>query len=162
MTDGSMSRDLRQALARFVTGVAVVTAAGPDGSPLGLTVNSFGSVSLEPPLVLWSLSCRSSQREQFVAASHFAINVLGAAQQDVSARFAGPRDDRFDGIDWQVGLGGAPLLDGCIASFECAAAGSLPAGDHVILFGRVERFRHGPGAPLVFFASRYGLSREAA
>lgn len=162
MSDRTDARHLRHALARFVTGVAVVTAAGPQGAPLGLTINSFSSVSLEPPLVLWSLSCRSSQRAGFLAASHFAINVLGVAQQDISARFAGPLESRFGGLDWQPGLGGAPLLAGCIASFECAAAGHMPAGDHVLMFGQVERFQHRPGLPLVFFASRYGLPREAA
>lgn len=162
MVDGISARDLRHALARFVTGVAVVTAAGPQGAPLGLTNNSFSSVSLEPPLVLWSLSCRSSQRTGFLAAGHFAINVLGAAQQELSARFAGAAGSRFGGVDWQAGLGGAPLLAGCIATFECSAAGHLPAGDHLLLFGQVDRFQHCPGTPLVFFASRYGLPREAA
>ena len=162
MIDDTMARDLRQALARYVTGVAVVTATDPRGAPLGLTVNSFSSASLEPPLVLWGLSSRSSRQAGFLAARHFAINVLGAAQQELSARFAGPAEDRFGGIEWRAGLGGAPLLAGCIATFECAAAGQMPAGDHIILFGRVERFQHRPGTPLVFFASRYGLPREAA
>lgn len=162
MVEEIPSRDLRQALARFVTGVAIVTAADPDGAPLGLTINSFSSVSLDPPLVLWSLSHRSSSRAAFLAARHFAVNVLGAGQQDLSASFARPLADRFLGVDWRPGFGGAPVLAGCIATFECAAAGHIPAGDHLILLGRVERYQHRPGAPLVFFASRYGLPREAA
>lgn len=162
MVDQSAARDLRQALARFVTGVAIVTAADPDGTPFGLTINSFSSVSLDPPLVLWSLSCRSSRREAFLAAGHFAVNVLGAGQQELSARFAHPLEDRFGGVEWSSGLGGAPVLAGCIAAFECAAAGHIPAGDHLILLGRVERFEHRPGTPLVFFARSYGLPREAA
>lgn len=162
MPDASPTTDLRRALARFATGVTVVTTAEPDGSPVGLTVNSFSSVSLEPPLVLWSLSSRSRRLSTFLAASHFAINVLSETQQEISARFAGPAEDRFAGIACQVGLGGAPLLAGCLATFECAHAGRIPAGDHVILLGRIERYRHRPGAPLVFFDSRYGLPRRAA
>lgn len=154
--------DLRRALARFVTGVTIVTAAGPAGAPIGVTVNSFSSVSLEPPLVLWSLSGRSARRPGFLAASHFAINVLGAAQQDLSTRFAGPPETRFCGVGWRPGLGGAPLLEGCLATFECAHAGQIPAGDHLLLLGRVERFQHRTGTPLVFFASGYGLPRDAA
>lgn len=123
MFDAGLTRHLRSALARFVTGVTVVTAAGPEGAPLGLTVNSFSSVSLDPPLVLWSLSRRSSRQAGFLAASQFAINVLGETQQKISARFAGPQETRFSGIGWRAGLGGAPLLDGCIATFECAHAG---------------------------------------
>lgn len=162
MSDPIQAADLRRALARFVTGVTVVTAAGPAGAPIGVTVNSFSSVSLAPPLVLWSLSERSSRRSHFLAASHFTINVLGEAQQDVSARFAGPPETRFRGVDWQPGLGGAPVLEGCLATFECAHAGQIPAGDHLLLLGRVERFQHRAGMPLIFFASRYGLPREAA
>jgi len=100
----------RQAIGRFATGVAVVTARARDGMPIGMTINSFSSVSLEPPLVLWSLSRCSSRFDDFVAASHFAINVLGADQEAVSSRFAGPRAHRFEGIDWLSGEGGVPLL----------------------------------------------------
>lgn len=162
MADPKQTADLRRALARFVTGVTIVTAAGPAGAPIGVTVNAFSSVSLDPPLVLWSLSGRSSRRPDFLAASHFAINVLGEAQQDLSTRFAGPPETRFCGVDWQLGLGGAPLLEGSLATFECAHAGQVPAGDHLLLLGRVERFQHRTGRPLVFFASGYGLPREAA
>ncbi|MGQ7793562.1 flavin reductase family protein [Faunimonas sp. B44] len=154
--------DLRQALGRFATGVAVVTTLTRDGTPIGMTINSFSSVSLEPPLVLWSLSRRSSRFADFVAADRFAINVLGAGQEAVSSRFAGPSARRFEGLEWAPGKGGVPLIAGSIAAFECSHAEHVPAGDHLILLGRVERFEHRPGEPLVFFASRYGLPRQAA
>ena len=155
-------RELRQALARFATGVAVATTLSADGRPIGLTINSFSSVSLDPPLVLWSLSRGSPSLPAFVRARHFAVNLLGEEQQDLSERFSRPQADRFAGLDWSAGVGGAPVLPGCLASFECRSSSQIPSGDHVILLGHVERFRFRPGAPLIFFASRYGLPARVA
>jgi flavin reductase (DIM6/NTAB) family NADH-FMN oxidoreductase RutF len=150
-------RELRNALGRFATGVAVVTMRATDGRPVGLTVNSMAAVSLAPPLVAWSLAARSHSLPAFLAAACFAINVLAEGQEAVSRRFAGAAPDRFAGLSWTPGLCGVPLLEGCLARFECRTARRIEAGDHWLLLGALERFAYGTGAPLVFFASRYGL-----
>lgn len=149
-------RALRNALGCYATGVAVVTALADGDTPVGLTVNSFTSVSLDPPLVLWSLSRRSPSRTAFEQASHFAVNVLTAEQQALSNRFATPRPDKFAGVEWQRGHGGAPLLADCLAWFQCRRHLCHDGGDHIILLGRVEAFDHEPERdPLVFLTGRY-------
>jgi flavin reductase (DIM6/NTAB) family NADH-FMN oxidoreductase RutF len=148
-------RRLRDALGEFATGVAVVTARGIDGLPVGVTINSFASVSLEPPLVLWSLGLASPSRASFESCSHYAVNILAAEQVELSQRFSQPQEDRFAGIDLKVGAGGAPLLPGCSAWFECRNEARYPGGDHVILVGYVENFRREPKAPLIFHGGRY-------
>ncbi|MGC4118612.1 MAG: flavin reductase family protein [Myxococcales bacterium] len=149
-------RAFRSALSGFATGVTVVTALGHDGLPVGLTVSSFNSVSLEPPLVLWSLSANSPNLAVLAAATHFAVNVLAADQEDVSHRFASRLEDKFDGVVWQSGLGGAPVLAGTCASFECANVARYPGGDHLIFIGQVERFAQDDRrAPLIFQGGRY-------
>jgi flavin reductase (DIM6/NTAB) family NADH-FMN oxidoreductase RutF len=150
-------RELRNALGRFATGVAVVTTCAADGRPVGLTVNSFTAVSLEPPLVAWSLAARSASLPAFLVARRFAINVLTEDQEGISRRFAGPPADRFAGVAWTPGLGEVPLLEGGLARFECRTVRRIEAGDHWLLLGALERFAYGTGVPLVFFASRYGL-----
>ncbi len=150
------SRSFRNALGSYATGVTVVTALGPDGRPLGLTVNSFSSVSLEPALILWSLAAQSPSREAFVQASHFAVNVLALDQEALSNRFASRADDKFADMDWVPGLGGAPLLPGCCATFQCANEARHQGGDHLIFIGRVEAFEHYPERPpLVFQGGAY-------
>jgi len=150
------SRALRNALGRFATGVTVVTAVDPDGHPIGLTVNSFSAVSLNPPLVLWCLDNTSHNLAAFRRAGHHAINVLAAGQLDLSNRFATWPVDRFGGLHWHPGAGGAPLLPGCCARFEVANEATHPAGDHTIFVGRVERFSEASGmAPLLFHAGQY-------
>jgi flavin reductase (DIM6/NTAB) family NADH-FMN oxidoreductase RutF len=150
-------RALRTALGRFATGVVVVTTRAADGRPVGLTVNSFVPLSLEPPLLAWSLMARSGSLPAFLAAPCFAINVLAEDQEAVSRRFAGPAAERFATVVWAPGLGGVPLLDGCLARFECRTTRRIETGDHWLLLGMPERFTHGSGTPLVFFAGRYGL-----
>lgn len=150
-------RDLRHALGRFATGVTVVTTADLQGRPVGLTVNSFAAVSLDPPLVAWSLGARSRSLPAFLAAGCFAIHVLDAAQEPLSQRFAAPAEDRFAGIDRESGTAAAPLLPGCLARFECSTHKAIAAGDHVLFLGAVERFHYRDGTPLVFYAGRYGL-----
>src|SRR5580765_344166 len=115
-------RDFRNALGTFATGVTIVTAMASDGKPYGVTCNSFASVSLNPPLVLWSLGTFSQGLPIFQNTSHFAINVLGASQQALASRFAQPRDDRFSDENWTPGLGNAPLIAGSVANFQCRAA----------------------------------------
>lgn len=142
---------LRRALGRFATGVTVVTTLTPAGIPVGVTINSFASVSLEPPLVLWSLGNPSHHFELFRASGHYCINVLSARQTDISNRFASPVEDRFAGLVWHPGLGGAPVLPGCCATFEVRNEVQHPGGDHHIFVGLVERFSADPCVePLIF------------
>lgn len=150
------SRALRNSLGRFATGIAVVTALDPDGHPVGLTVNSFAAVSLDPPLVLWSLAQSSNNLEAFRRASHHCINILAADQIDISNRFATWPVDRFAGLAWRPGLGGAPRLDGCCASFQVRNGIQYPGGDHLIFVSEVECFDQTPDLPpLVFHGGRY-------
>jgi flavin reductase (DIM6/NTAB) family NADH-FMN oxidoreductase RutF len=149
------SRSLRDALGEFATGVAVVTARAADGLPVGVTINSFASVSLEPPLVLWSLGLQSPSLAVFESCSHYAVNILAADQADLSQRFAQSQSDKFSGIETKVGVGGTPLLPGCCAWFECRNEMRYPGGDHIILVGFVENFCRDSKAPLVFHGGRY-------
>ena len=149
-------RDFRTALGSFATGVTVITAAAADGKPVGLTCNSFASVSLNPPLVLWSLVIYSPNLTVFQDASHFAVNVLGASQRALSTQFATPSDNKFAGVDWMPGLGDAPVLAGCVANFQCRAAGRYYGGDHVIFLGAVEAYAYNRDEPLLFAQGGYG------
>ena len=149
------SKDLRAALGRFATGVTIVTCVDAAGQPVGLTANSFNALSLEPPLVLWSLRGASPNLVAFVAASHFTVNVLAESQIDLSRRFASPVHDRFAGADWQPGLGGAPVLSGCAAVFQCASDKHLPMGDHMLFIGGVLAVADAALPPLVFQAGHY-------
>lgn len=148
-------RYFRDALGRFATGITVITACAPNGSLMGLTANSFNAVSLEPPLVLWSLASRAASLQVFQQISHYAINVLADDQTELSQRFAGAREHRFAGLNFREGAGGAPLLDGCLAWFECYNRSRYPEGDHVIFVGEVERCGFRDGEPLVFHAGKY-------
>jgi len=147
--------DLRAALGQFATGVAVVTTRGLNGRSIGLTINSFSSVSLEPPLVLWSLSRRSSSLADFSAARTVAIHVLSIDQETVARRFAASCADRFAGLARSIGPNGVPLLEGSVARFICTPNQRHEAGDHVIFVVRVDDFEHLGGAPLIFHASRF-------
>jgi flavin reductase (DIM6/NTAB) family NADH-FMN oxidoreductase RutF len=154
-------RDFRNALGTYATGVAVITAAGTDGKPYGLTCNSFASVSLNPPLVLWSLGMFSQGLSIFQNASHFAVNVLGASQQALAAKFATSSDDKFAGLEWTAGLGNAPLLAASVANFQCRAVDRYYGGDHVIFLGAVEAYAYNRQEPLLFARGRYGRFIEA-
>ncbi|HUC60988.1 MAG TPA: flavin reductase [Alphaproteobacteria bacterium] len=145
----------RTALGRFPTGVTVVTALSPKGAPVGLTANSFNSVSLDPPLVLWSLAKAAQLRTIFEAAPYYAINVLAADQIGVSRQFASRAHDRFEGIAWRPGLGGAPLIAGSAAQFECRNLRRYEGGDHLIFVGEVERFADLERPALAYHASDY-------
>src|ERR1700680_19680 len=144
-------RDFRNALGTFATGVTIVTAMAADGKPYGVTCNSFASVSLNPPLVLWSLGMFSQGLPIFQNASHFAVNVLGASQQALAARFAKASADKFVGVAWTPGLGGAPLLADSVAHFQCRAANRYFGGQHVIFLGAVESYAYNR-QEAVFFA----------
>ncbi|MDT8991868.1 flavin reductase family protein [Curvibacter sp. APW13] len=150
------SQSFRAALGMFATGVTIVTARRVDGGLVGLTANSFNSVSLSPALVLWSLARSAGSFEAFRNGEHYAINILGADQQDLARRFSEKIPDRFDGVPWQPGLGGAPLIGGAIAHFECSNRSQYAEGDHMIFVGEVERCDHLPGAsPLLFHGGKF-------
>lgn len=148
------SRTLRDALGSFVTGVTVITTRDADGAPHGLTVNSFSSVSLDPPLVLWSQASAAPSHAAFRAASHFAVNILAEDQLEVSTRFA-RRGDKFGASGWREGLAGLPLLEGCVAWLECRLLETHAGGDHRVFIGHVERLERTERRPLVFGGGRY-------
>ena len=153
MTDDD-KLDLRRSLGRFATGVTVVTCLGDKG-PCGITANSFSSVSLEPPLVLWNIAKVSNSLRAYLAAERFAINVLGADQRDISHHFAQSDHTVFNGIEYSVSEHGVPVLPGTIACFECRTFETHDCGDHFIIVGEIERFESNDGEPLLFFGSDY-------
>nr|WP_145549621.1 flavin reductase family protein [Variovorax boronicumulans] len=148
--------EFRQGLSMFATGVTIVTARRADGQLIGLTANSFNSVSLKPPLVLWSLAQAASSMAALSAGSHYAINILASDQKALAERFAQRGADRWSGVAWREGVAGAPLLDGAAAVFECFNRSRYEEGDHVIFVGEVEHCAHRPGAsPLLFHGGRF-------
>ena len=149
-------QDFRTALGQFATGVTIVTARRSDGSLTGLTASSFNSVSLSPPLVLWSLARSAGSMPTFRAGSHYAINILAADQAALAERFAAQGVDRWAGVAYRLGLSGAPLLEGAIATFECFNRSRYDEGDHVIFVGEVEgcAWRHG-ASPLLYHGGRF-------
>ena len=149
-------RDFRSALGTYATGVTIITAAAPDGKPYGLTCNSFASVSLNPPLVLWSLVVYSSSLTIFQNASHFTVNVLGVSQQALASKFAKSSDDKFTGVDWTPGLGNAPVLAESVANFQCRSVNRYYGGDHVIFLGAVEAYSYNAKEPLLFARGAFG------
>jgi flavin reductase (DIM6/NTAB) family NADH-FMN oxidoreductase RutF len=154
--DLSVSADeFRRACGRFATGVTVATVLDGEGMPHGLTVSSFTSVSLDPPLVLICLGYAVTMIEAFRAAPHFGINVLSAEQRELSDRFARKGCDRFDALPWEPGATGVPLLPGAIAQIECATHQRIPSGDHEIFVGRMVRAQVVDGDPLLYYASGY-------
>jgi flavin reductase (DIM6/NTAB) family NADH-FMN oxidoreductase RutF len=151
-------RDYRRALGQFATGVTVVTACASDGRRVGVTVNSFSSVSLAPPLILWSLSRQAPSFADFTNATHFAVNVLESGQHHLSRQFSTPLPDKFAGVEFGEGTGGIPLLHGAIAQFVCRRVRQYDGGDHVILVGEVEQYNYNEGEPLVFHSGRYRIA----
>jgi len=153
--DAPVLPTLRSALGRFATGVTIVTCVDADGHKVGLTVNSFGALSLDPPLVLWSLRNVSPSLEAFMASRCFAINVLGEGQLELSRRFASPVADKFGQGVWHVGHGEVPVLNEAAAVFECETVTRQVAGDHTLFIGQVLRFADGGLRPLLFHGGRY-------
>jgi flavin reductase (DIM6/NTAB) family NADH-FMN oxidoreductase RutF len=151
---------LRAALGRFATGVAIITCVDPAGQRIGLTANSFSALSLDPPLVLWSLRRSSPSLPVFSTAAHFAVNVLAESQVDLSRRFASQVADKFAHGHWAPGIGGAPVLGGCVAVFECATERELDGGDHALFIGRVVRISDVGVAPLLFQGGHYRMVGE--
>lgn len=157
-------RALRDAFGSFATGVTIVTTAGPDNVDIGLTANSFSSVSLDPPMVLWSLARTSLNMDAFRNCGHFAVHILSADQEALSGRFASKGVDRFEGLTPERGPDGIPLLPDCMARFTCKLAYQYEGGDHVIFVGEIVDFSHSARKPLVFHGGRYGmlLPKQAA
>lgn len=155
----SDARAFRRCLGQFATGVSVVTAR--NGERLaGMAVNSFASVSLTPPLVLWSIRRESGSARDFLQAGHYAVSVLTDAQVGLSQMFGSAQADRFERAGWQAGIHGAPLLDGALAHLECRLEQVIEGGDHLILLGSVERYARYEGAPLLFTQGAYGVAQE--
>lgn len=140
----------------FATGVTIVTARSAEGELIGLTANSFNSVSLNPPLVLWSLAQSAASMATLSTGSHYAINILAADQKELAQRFSAKREGRWTDVAWTEGIGGAPLLTGAAATFECFNRSRYEEGDHVIFVGEVERCSHRDGAsPLLFHGGKF-------
>ncbi|MCU0760763.1 MAG: flavin reductase family protein [Steroidobacteraceae bacterium] len=154
-SDLSDSRDLRNALGTFATGVTVMTASGPDGRPIGMTVNSFSALSLRPPLVLWGLSRQNPGAAAFEEAPRFVVNVLSLQQLSLSRQFSRSGTDKFAGVALRDGANGVPQLAGCLAWFECDRVACHEGGDHLIVVGQVTRYEYASGAPLIFARGRY-------
>ena len=149
------SREFRRACGRFATGVTIASVLDAKGTPHGLTVSSFTSVSLDPPLILICLGHGVSAIHHFRAATHFGINVLAEDQRVLSERFARKGHDRFDGVAWQPGVTGVPLLPGVLAAIECAVHRTVSMGDHDILVGEMVHAQVNDGEPLLYFAGGY-------
>lgn len=151
-----LQEDFRQACARYATGITVATVTDGNGQPHGLTANSFSSVSWAPPMVLVCVAHGASAYPRFFEAAAFAINILAEEQRDLSVRFAGPADDRFEGVVWRPGEAtGAPLLEGVLASLECRTIHRVDAGDHTVFIGEVAAASSRDGRPLVYFFRDY-------
>jgi len=166
-TDSSFDRELpppfterhfRDALAQFATGVTVICARNSGGKFTGFTANSFNSVSLDPPLVVWSLSDGSDTLPTFMAAKQYTVNVLAHDQVELARRFSRPHTDRFAGVPYRIGAADAPLIEGCIAWFECRHHAQVQAGDHMLFVGEVTSCERRNGIGLVFHHGRYATT----
>lgn len=155
-------RDFRQALGAFATGVTIVTARASDGSPVGITANSFNSVSLDPPMVLWSLAKNARSLPVFAAADHWNVHVLANDQDALSNRFAHAGEDKFGALALDAGVSDAPLIPGCSARFQCRAAFQYEGGDHVIFVGEVVEYDRTPRPPLLYVTGSYALAARKA
>lgn len=152
-------QDFRRALGAFATGVTIATTKNADNQPVGVTASSFNSVSVDPPLVLWSLAKTSFSHDAFCSSGHFAIHVLSAAQEDLSNRFARSGEDKFSGMEWQDGVLGSPVFAEHAAIFECKTRHQYEGGDHVIFVGEVISFEARDEAPLLFHGGSYAERR---
>jgi 3-hydroxy-9,10-secoandrosta-1,3,5(10)-triene-9,17-dione monooxygenase reductase component len=151
-------KELRKVLGTFATGVTVITTRAPDGTPVGLTANSFNSVSLNPPMVLWSLAKSARSRTAFESAQHWAVHILAADQEELANRFATRGTDKFAGLTIDQGGGEVPLLHGCAARLQCRTSFKYEGGDHIIFVGEVLEVDHTDNTPLVFHAGAYAVA----
>ena len=153
---------LRQAFGKFATGVTIVTAADADGRAVGVTANSFSSLSLDPPLLLWSIGRNSSSYRVFQQTGHFAVHVLDQTQTALSQRFSARGVNRFEGVPIEPGPGGCPLLPDYHVRFECSVSERHEGGDHLIMVGRILNVEQRPGSPLLFYGGRFARLHDAA
>jgi 3-hydroxy-9,10-secoandrosta-1,3,5(10)-triene-9,17-dione monooxygenase reductase component len=158
-TPQNAQKEFRHALGSFATGVTIATTKDSDGNPVGVTASSFNSVSLDPPLVLWSLAKSSLSRAAFCESGHFAIHVLAASQEELSNRFARSGEDKFGDVRWSDGQLGSPVFDQHAALFQCKTRHQYEGGDHLILVGEVVDYEARDEAPLLFHAGRYAERR---
>ncbi|NOX69764.1 MAG: flavin reductase family protein [Gammaproteobacteria bacterium] len=149
------SREFRDALSSYPTGVAVITTRDRHGEPVGITVNSFASVSLDPPLILWSIDNDSGFYDVFMQTNHFAVHILRSDQRQLSHDFSSENANHFDDVGHDTGIANLPLLKTYSAVFQCEVSNRHSEGDHVILLGRVLELQNRPAKPLVFFAGHY-------
>jgi flavin reductase (DIM6/NTAB) family NADH-FMN oxidoreductase RutF len=156
--DPANELDLRRSLGRFATGVTVVTCCAPDGRPCGITANSFSSVSLDPPLVLWNIAKVSNSLDAYLSAEHFAIHVLRADQQYMAEHFARTDHTRYNGIEHTISAQGVPILPDVLARFDCRTREIHDGGDHHIIIGEVQAHSARDGEPLLFFGGEYRTS----
>lgn len=156
------NRMLRDVMGRFATGVCVLATNRPDGKTIGMTVNSFSSVSLDPPLVLVCLSAKSSRSKHFIEAEQFSIAILGEDQESVSNHFSQPGEGLADGVEIESGETGVPVIQNCAANIECKFESVHEGGDHFIVVGRVAQTQHNKNArPLLYYQGAYrGLDQE--
>jgi len=152
-------QEFRSVLGTFATGVTVITCRDAEGHAAAMTVNSFASLSLNPPLVLWSIEKTSDQFDAFAEATHYAVNILSESQQDISNHFATPGTDKFDGVDHMSGHQNLPLLPDCCGVIECEIVERYDGGDHIILVGRVAATQKTDKKPLIFHGGQYGALR---
>jgi len=160
--DSFSAREFRNALGCFATGIAIMTTRDADGRYVGITVNSFSSVSLDPPLVSFCLDRNANSLKPFLDAAHFSVNVLAEGQEPLSAAFArSSAGDKFSGVAFEISETGCPLLADCLSHLECAREAVHDAGDHLIVIGRVIRLAQRPeGKPLLYFRGRYARLGE--
>jgi len=154
-SDDAAHREFRRTLGQFATGVTVMTSLSPAGERVGLTANSFNSLSIDPPLILWSIANSAQSFENFQVKDAFAVNVLSADQEALARQLAQSTPDKFRGIDIREGLSGVPLIVGCIAYLECSVWARYPGGDHDIVVGHVHRVFNIGNAPLVFHGGSF-------
>lgn len=147
----------RQALGCFTTGVTIITACAPDGTTVGVTASSFNSLSIDPPLILWSCMKHARSCAVFESSTHFAVNVLASDQVELSNHFARQQENKFASVDWQPGIGGAPIFPNCAGRFECETFDRVDGGDHWIFIGRVISFDDFGRPPLCFHRGSYAM-----
>ena len=153
------TKEFRNALGSFATGVTIVTTAGASKEPVGVTASSFNSVSIDPPLVLWSLAKESASLDAFRTSGHFAVHILSCLQEGLSNGFARSGTDKFANVNWEPGQLGSPVLDEFAAKFECRTVHQYEGGDHIIFVGEVIAFDKRDHAPLVFHGGQYAEAR---
>ncbi len=157
-----MSSELRRAFGHYATGVTIITTRGPGGQPVGMTANSFSSLSLDPPLVLWSIARTSTNFDCFREAEHFAVHVLHCGQESLARQFATKDIDRFAGVTTTRGETGSPILPDFNACFDCVTHARYEGGDHIIIVGRVVKVEERPGEPLIFCRGRFFAAQATA